>query len=159
MGSYLCGQSAEGNPIQVTESISAVVPIVSDSKLDVVSLNRKMAEIVRANQKEYESLSMFQKPVVKRMFQQGTGLKVEEWIARAEGMTCALENHTATSQIQTEYIALVERMIAFITKQESDARGWIKDPKQLDIALAERKDTAQKLADVLTKGDSTPENR
>jgi len=50
--------------------------------LDVVELNRKMEEIVRANQKEYESLSMFQKPVVKRMFQQGTGLKVEEWIAR-----------------------------------------------------------------------------
>jgi len=71
-------------------------------------------------------------------------------------MTRALENHTATSQMWTEYIALVQRMIAFITKQESDARGWIKDAKQLEnalAALAERKDTAQKLSDALTKGE------
>ena len=150
------GLDAEGSPIQATESTSVVVPTVSDSTLDVVALNRKMEEIVRTNQKEYESLSMFQKPVIKRMFQQGTGLKVEEWIARAEAMTRALENHTATSQMQTEYIALVQRMIAFITKQESDARGWIRDAKQLEnalAALAERKDTAQKLADALMKGE------
>jgi NAD(P)-dependent dehydrogenase (short-subunit alcohol dehydrogenase family) len=150
------GLDAEGNPIQTTESTSAVVPTVPNSTLDEVALNRQMEEIVRANQKEYESLSMFQKPVVKRMFQQGTGLKVEEWIARAEAMTRALENHTSTSQMQTEYIALIQRMIAFITKQETDARGWIKDAKQLEnalAALAERKYTAQKLADALMEGE------
>ncbi len=41
-----------------------------------------------------------------------------------------------------------------MTKQESDARGWIKDPKQLELALAalaERKDTAQKLAAALAQ--------
>lgn len=150
------GLDADGNPIQAAESTRAVLPAVSDSTLDVVALNRKMEEIVRANQKEYESLSMFQKPVVKRMFQQGTGFKVEEWIARAEAMTRALENHTATSQMQTEYIALIQRMIAFITKQESDARGWIKDAKQLENALAvleERKDTAQRLVNALMEGE------
>jgi NAD(P)-dependent dehydrogenase (short-subunit alcohol dehydrogenase family) len=150
------GLDAEGHPIQATESTSAVAPTVSDSTFDVVALNCKMEEIVRANQKEYESLSMFQKPVVKRMFQQGTGLKVEEWIARAEAMTRALENHTVTPQTRSEYVALVQRMIAFITKQESDARGWIKDVKQLEsalAALAERKDTAQKLSDALTEGE------
>jgi hypothetical protein len=111
-----------------------------------------MEEVVRGNQKEYESLSMFQKPVIKRMFQQGTGLKVEEWIARAEAMTRALETGTTTVQIRADYIQLLQRMIAYITKQESDARGWIKDPKQLDIALAalvERKATAQELANAL----------
>lgn len=146
------GLDVEGNPLQATESSSAVTPTVFDSMLDVVALNRKMEEIVHANQNEYESLSMFQKPVVKRMFQQGTGLKVEEWIARAETMTRALEDHTATSQMRMEYITLVERMIAFINKQESDARGWIKDAEQLESALAalkERKETTQKLLDAL----------
>ncbi len=150
------GLDAEGNPVQATVSTSAVVPTVSESTLGVVALNRKMEEIVRANQKEYGSLPMFLRPVVKRMFQQGTGLKVEEWIARAETMTRALENHTSTSQMQAEYIALVQRMIAFTTKQEADARGWIKDAKQLEnalAALAERKDTAQKLLDALTQGE------
>jgi hypothetical protein len=59
--------------------------------------------------------------------------------------------------MRAEYIALVERMIAFITKQESDARGWIKDTEQLEsalAALAERKDTAQKLLYALTEGES-----
>jgi hypothetical protein len=116
-----------------------------------------MEEIVRANQKEYESLSMFQKPVVKRMFQQGTGLKVEEWIARAEAMTHALQTGTTTTLMRADYIQLVQRMIAYITKQESDARGWIKDPKQLDIALAalaERKSIAQELMNALKKEES-----
>jgi hypothetical protein len=103
------GLDAEGSPIQAAQSMSTILPAASDQTLGVIALNRKMEEIVRANQKEYESLSMFQKPVVKRMFQQGTGFKVEEWIARAEAMTRALENHTATSQMQTEYIALIDR--------------------------------------------------
>ena len=146
------GLDAEGKPVQAAESTSAAVATVSDSTFDLVALNRKMEAIVRANQEEYESLSMFQRPVVRRMFHQGTGLRVEEWIARAEAMTRALENHTATAQLRTEYLALVERMAAFISKQESDARGWIKDARQLETALAalaERKDTAQKLADAL----------
>jgi hypothetical protein len=107
-----------------------------------------MEEIVRGNQQECESLSMFQKPVIKRMFQQGTGLKVEEWIARA------VEARTDTPQMRADYLTLVQRMIAFITKQESDARGWIKNPQQLQAALdalAERKSTTQALADALTE--------
>jgi hypothetical protein len=51
------------------------------------NLNRRLEAIVRDNQKEYDALSMFQRPIVKRMFQQGTSLKVEEWIASAEQMT------------------------------------------------------------------------
>jgi NAD(P)-dependent dehydrogenase (short-subunit alcohol dehydrogenase family) len=122
--------------------------------IDIVALNRKMEEIVRGNQQECESLSMFQKPVIKRMFQQGTGLKVEEWIARAEAMTRTLEAGTDTPEMRASYLALVQQMIAYITKQESDARGWIKNPQQLQAALdalAERKSTTQALADALTE--------
>jgi hypothetical protein len=122
--------------------------------IDIVALNRKMEEIVRGNQQEYESLSMFQKPVIKRMFQQETGLKVEEWIARAEAMTRTLEAGTDTPEMRASYLALVQQMIAYITKQESDARGWIKNPQQLQAALdalAERKGTTQALADALTE--------
>jgi hypothetical protein len=69
-------------------------------------------------------------------------------------MTHALETGTASGQMCADYIQLVQRMIAYITKQESDARGWIKDPGQLKVALAalaERKDTAQKLSDALAE--------
>ena len=84
------GLDADGNPIRAAEPTVELGPVVADLTEDVVTLNCRMEEIVRANQKEYESLSMFQRPVVKRMFQQGTGLKVEEWIERAEAMTLAL---------------------------------------------------------------------
>ncbi len=79
------------------------------------------------------------------------GLKVEEWIAHAEALTCALEDGTVTTRIQTNFMALIQRMITFITKQEFDARR-VKDPKQLEIALAtlaKRKTTAQKPANLL----------
>lgn len=85
------GLDADGKPVQTTALTGAVAPAVSDSTLGVVALNRKMEQIVRGNREEYESLSMFQRPVVKRMFQQGTGLKVDEWIERAEAMTRAGE--------------------------------------------------------------------
>ena len=42
------------------------------------------------------------------------------------------------------YCAQLKRMADFIYKQESDARGWIKDQRQLQIALdalAQRKAT------------------
>lgn len=144
---------AEGKPTCATEHVAEIPRTIAPSEsFDVVALNQKMEEIVRANQKEYESLSIFQKPIVKRMFQEGTGLTVEEWIARAEAMTRALESGTATAQMRADYIHLVRRMAAYIIKQESDVRGWFKDPKQLEIALAalaERKDVAQKLLDAL----------
>lgn len=147
------GLDSEGQTIAKSERAGAGARTLSDSMLEAVELNRAMVEIVRANQKEYESLSMFQKPVVRRMFQHGTGLKVEEWLARAEAMTFALERGSVTPRMQTEYVELVQRMIAFITKQESDARGWIRDAEQLRIALvalAERKETARKLVNALT---------
>ena len=152
------GLDVDGEPICSTETTSEPVStlVLNHQTLDVIALNHKMEEVVCANQQEYESLSMFQKPVIKRMFQQGTGLKIEEWIAHAEAMSRALENGTATSQMRADYIQLVQRMIEYITKQESDARGWIKDSKQLEIALAalaERKDIAQNLCDALSEAE------
>jgi hypothetical protein len=45
---------------------------------------------------------MFVRPVVKRMFQQGTRLKVEEWVAQTEDMTRRLQKSgTATTTGQS----------------------------------------------------------
>lgn len=148
------GLDAEANLIQETHNPAEEAPVPAQPDQDIVALSHQMEEILRANQAEYDSLSMFQKPVIKRMFQQGTGLKVEEWLARAEAMTGALQNQTTTSQMRAEYLVLLQRMVKFITKQESDARGWIKEPVQLEKALnalAERKSIVQKFADTLAK--------
>jgi DNA repair ATPase RecN len=118
-------------------------------------LNRKLAEIVRTNIREYDELSMFQRPIVKRMFQQGTGLKVEDWLASAQDMSRRLGSATPIepSALNT-YLAQLRRMAEFIAKQENDARGWMRDPQQLKAALAalaERKATVQKLEQALAE--------
>lgn len=122
---------------------------------EALALNRKLEEIVRANIKEYDELSMFQRPIVKRMFQQGTGLKVEDWLASAQDMSRRLESATPIeSSALSVYLVQLKRMADFINKQESDARGWIRDPQQLRIALealSERKATAQKLSRALSE--------
>lgn len=51
-------------------------------------------------------------------------------------------------------LAHLRRMFDYITKQESDARGWIKDSEQLKAALGalhERKETVQRLVSVLVE--------
>lgn len=122
-----------------------------------LTLNRQVEEIIHTNIKEYDEQNRFVRPVVKRMFQQGTGLKVEAWLALAQEMTSRLEralNDAKAGQAALDpawvesYLGHLRRMVDYITKQEGDARGWIRDPAQLQAALAalrERKETVQSL--------------
>jgi hypothetical protein len=140
-----------------TAPAPAIVPAAPDESIgstgstrqQAIELNRQLEAIVRTNQKEYDELSMFQRPIIKRMFQQGTGMKVEEWIASAEQMTHRLEDSAPLDpHVVQSYVTQLKRLASFITKQESDARGWIKDQRQLQIALdalAQRKTTVTKL--------------
>ena len=159
LGLSKLGLDPQGQPWSTAAARSALIvssaPIKSIGEGDnlrqqAIDLNRQVEAIVRTNQKEYDDLSMFQRPIVKRMFQQGTGLKVEDWIASAEKMTQHLEcGAPLETNGVTAYVAQLKRMADFITKQESDARGWIKDQQQLQIALealAERKATVTQLS-------------
>jgi NAD(P)-dependent dehydrogenase (short-subunit alcohol dehydrogenase family) len=145
--------TASAHPIELVAPADPI-GVADDPRRQVIDLNRQLEAIVCANQKEYDDLSMFQRPVIKRMFQQGTGLKVEEWIANAKQMTRCLEGHTPLDVVARDaYIAQLKRLADFITKQKSDARGWIKDPQQLQVALAalsDRKTTVTTLIAIMT---------
>jgi NAD(P)-dependent dehydrogenase (short-subunit alcohol dehydrogenase family) len=163
LGLAKLGLDANGEPMPLEASAATpeapATPDEStgaqDRQQEAIALNHKMEEIMRANIKEYDELSLFQRPIVKRMFQQGTGLKVEDWLTSAQEMTRRLESATPSEpSALTRYIDQLKRMVDFIAKQETDARGWIKDPKQLQIALealSERKATAQKLSHALSE--------
>ena len=152
------GERSDAQPRQVV----AAARLRPELTRQAVDLNQQMEAIVRTNQKECGEQNMFVRPVVKRMFQQGTGLKVEDWVAQAEDMTRRLQKTETASttagqsaldvaQLAT-YIASLQRMLAYITKQEGDARGWMKDPAQLQAALQaldERKQTVRQLIAVL----------
>jgi NAD(P)-dependent dehydrogenase (short-subunit alcohol dehydrogenase family) len=114
--------------------------VSSELLTQAIVLNRQLEAILQANIKEYDEQSMFVRPVVKRMFKQGTGMTATEWLEQAQSMTNHLErlsrqNATLDPSRVITYIAQLKRLAVYIKKQEGDARGWIKDPKQLKEAL------------------------
>jgi hypothetical protein len=145
----------------------AVGRLTPDLLQSAVTLNLDMEAIIQANIREYDEQNMFVRPVVKRMFQQGTGMKVEEWLALAQGMTRRLQNVQGALNDQTKgslekptfdraaldaYLVSLRRMATYITKQESDARGWMRDPAQLSVALdalRQRGETVRRLIEAL----------
>jgi NAD(P)-dependent dehydrogenase (short-subunit alcohol dehydrogenase family) len=162
LGLAKLGLDADGAPLKrdaaQPASHAAPPPEVPHHALE---LNHKLEEIICANMREYEGLSMFQRPIIKRMFQQGTGLKVEDWLASAQAMSQRLESaQPVEPPLMKTYLAQLQRMADFITKQEDDARGWFRDAEQLTMALgalAKRKAIVQRLTEALTELGNAPE--
>lgn len=117
-----------------------------------LDLNRELERILDASIAEYDRLPLFVRPVARRMFQQGAGKKVNEWLATARDMSLKLESGAAASNELQQYAALVKRLDGFMAKQESDARNWFKRPEDLEMALAslaERRKVIARLIDAL----------
>ena len=75
-------------PVASDSHDSACVPELLNQ---AIVLNCQLEAIFQANIKEYDEQSMFVRPVVKRMFQQGTGMTATEWLRQAQDMTNYLE--------------------------------------------------------------------
>jgi hypothetical protein len=84
---------------------------------------------------------MFMRPVVKRMFQHGTGLRVEDWQNRAQAMTRRLETAASAGEPGVDgaelaaYRSQLRRLAEYFVKQEADARSFFKEPARLQAAL------------------------
>lgn len=100
-----------------------------------LDLNQELEKILGASIEEYDRLPVFVRPVARRMFQQGTGKKVNEWLTMAQEMSIKLGSGIASSDEVTEYAGLLKRLDGFMAKQESDARNWFKKPEDLQMAL------------------------
>jgi NAD(P)-dependent dehydrogenase (short-subunit alcohol dehydrogenase family) len=160
LGLAKLGLDADGKPITL-EAADAPEPSMTDKSpadrpaicQEALALNHQLEAIICENIQEYDALSMFQRPIVKRMFQQGTGLTVEAWLASAQDMSRSLASATPVQpSTLSAYVDQLKRMAVFIAKQERDAPGWMRDPQQLRMALevlAERKATVQNLGRAL----------
>jgi sugar (pentulose or hexulose) kinase len=119
-------------------------------------LNRALEGVLRAYASEYDQLSMFMRPIVKRMFQQGTGLKLEAWLAQAEAMTRRLEGGGDGAALGlAAYRAQLHRLGEFLVKQEADAKAYFKEPERLRAALEglrERQGVVKRLEGALVEG-------
>ncbi|HWI66347.1 MAG TPA: SDR family oxidoreductase [Symbiobacteriaceae bacterium] len=151
------GLNVAGEPVgagataPAVEAAAAVQPAPTACE-GALALNLKLEGILRDHIREYSELTMFQRPVVRRMFQSGTGFKVEEWLANAETMTRQLQAGNWREIDRDTYVGWLRRLAGFIKKQESDARGFFRNQDDLNRALAalgERQAVVNGLADAL----------
>lgn len=149
------GLGADGAPLAVRDpgpGSGEEAPLDGDASL--LALNRQLEAVLEANVREYSELTMFQRPIVRLMFQQATGLKVEEWLEQARSVSRRLERGGGVPEREA-YVASLRRLAGFIRKQESDARGYFRDPVALERALralGERYRAVSRLADELEAG-------
>jgi hypothetical protein len=169
LGLTSAGELIETESGSVPDTVPLPLPQEGDRERleDALVLNRQVEDIVRTNRQEYDSFPLFVRPIAKRMFQQGTGMSIEDWITHSREMSKCLEriahngkNHAPSdASLLQEYGAQLKRMADFIGKQETEISGWFKDPQQLKAAqnaLRERKATVLKLVELLNGEDALP---
>jgi NAD(P)-dependent dehydrogenase (short-subunit alcohol dehydrogenase family) len=147
------GQPAEETPTPAAEpeppAPAAVAP--ASGVAAVLALNRELEAVLATIDREFAELTLFQRPIVKRMFQQGTGRKVEDWRSRASALTETLARSGPAgvgAAILASYVADLGRLAEYNARLEPQARGYLKGEK-LDaalVALRERRMVAERLA-------------
>ena len=158
-GLSILGLTPAGEREDQSRAADTIAPVSSELLNQAIILNRQLEAILQANIKEQDEQSMFVRPVIKRMFQQGTGMTATEWLDQAQGMTNHLDrlnrqHETLKVSRITTYILQLQRLAEYIKKQEGDARGWIKDPDKLKEALEAlhaREETVRKQVSLLTE--------
>jgi NAD(P)-dependent dehydrogenase (short-subunit alcohol dehydrogenase family) len=146
MGLSRLGLNGAGEPLV---EAAAAQTVGAAPQTDALALNRQLEQILNENIREYSELTMFQRPIVRRMFQSATGLKVEEWLASCQAMSRQLEQGRPEAGA---YVAQLKRLAQYILKQETDARGFFKNQADLDRALEalrRRRDVCVRLAEAL----------
>jgi NAD(P)-dependent dehydrogenase (short-subunit alcohol dehydrogenase family) len=131
---------AELRDAQPPAAGTAAAPVSTELLKQAVDLNWQVEAILQTMLKEFDEQSLFVRPIVKRMFQQGTGLTAAEWLGQLGEIRAYLEHvesGTATLDANrtSTYITELQRLADYLKKQQGDARGWIKDPEQLQAAL------------------------
>jgi len=153
------GLTAEGERKDQSPTAATTAPVQASPLKQALVLNRQVEAILQTTIKESDEQSLFVRPIVKRMFQQGTGMTAVEWLNQAQEMTTHLElltegNAALDPSRAATYSAQLQRLADYIKKQEGDARGWIKDPEKLKEALEAlqtREATVRKQASVLSE--------
>jgi NAD(P)-dependent dehydrogenase (short-subunit alcohol dehydrogenase family) len=140
-----------------TVDTTTAAPVPAEQLHLAAGLNHQVEALLQTVLHEFDEQSLFVRPIAKRMFQQGTGMAAMEWLDRAREMTGYLERLAAGESgldpsTVALYIAQLRRLADYLKKQGGDARGWIKDPEQLQAALAAlqaREETVRKQASTL----------
>lgn len=146
-------------PMTKESAVDNVKPTLSDDKTQktptklsndssqVVQQTIEVKEILETVDREFEEQGFFAKKWVKRTFAQRTGLNNKDWIETADNLIFQLQNLSEwMKEGKTEelnkfksklpwIIAMLEKLADYFNSTIEDARGFIKDPHDLSLAL------------------------
>jgi hypothetical protein len=108
---------------------------------------------------EVHQLPVYARPILRRMFHTAVGVKVDEWPQQAHGLAADLERGPLDRAAAAVHLARVEKLLAYLRKQQKDAPGWVKDKEVLELtlrALADRIEAAQRVHDALSAMAAPP---
>jgi NAD(P)-dependent dehydrogenase (short-subunit alcohol dehydrogenase family) len=94
------------------------------------------ARLIAGIRRECDSLGMFQRQWYRRMLKQRTGLSLEDWETGSRELTALVSGPAADRQAIAEHADELKRLANYFLKLEAEARGYMKDPHQLEEALA-----------------------
>lgn len=146
------------------QSPSTPVPVTTANApaADALQLSKGLLEIMTVVKRETAELGVFQRAWVARTFQQRAGLTVDDWLRTAEDLSTELAAFHSTGASNKERLqsrlpwlkTSLNRLADNFHKNCEDAKGWIKDPEALQIALEElehREKTARALSRALDR--------
>ncbi len=110
---------------------------------DPAGTARELRKVIEAVNKETEELDLFKKTWVKNDFNRKAGMSIKDWMAMSADLTGdmeALAHHDGNAEaIKSKLpyvIARLEKLAAYFNAQAENAKGYFKDPKQREVALA-----------------------
>lgn len=113
------------------------------SAAGALQLSQELQEIMAAVKRETDELGVFQRAWVARTFQQRSGLTVDDWLRTAHNLSADLTALDLPGAANREKLrsrlpwfkTSLDRLADNFHKNCEDAKGWIKGPEALQIAL------------------------
>ncbi|MGI2336201.1 MAG: SDR family NAD(P)-dependent oxidoreductase [Dehalogenimonas sp.] len=126
------GLDAQGQPILVEEE--AAEP-KGPAPGTAAAIAQAMAEVMVEYEDEYERLSILVRQVAKRMFLQGTGLKIDEWRTYAAEMSQVLTDGLEDEVLTSDYLDKLGHLHDFLAAQEAEAQNWVRNEEDLIMVV------------------------
>lgn len=137
----------EGRSLSTKENTIELSQFQPGSKAAIAQALEKTMEAVA---EEYEQLSIMVRPVAKRIFLQGTGMKTEEWRNYAAQIRHALTEGGKNENNAREYLDRLYKLHDFFAAQEVETQGWVKNQENLVTVVDTLAYRKQIVADLIT---------
>jgi NAD(P)-dependent dehydrogenase (short-subunit alcohol dehydrogenase family) len=135
-GLRLLGLDAAGRPLPAAPARGPAADAEPSSGGDLLAANRAVESFLAEHETELEQVPAFVRPFALRAVKRATGMGLADLRGRAAEMSAQLSTDQELRPAAMDgYAGLLQRLLAYLEKQEADASGWFKDEQTLQAAL------------------------